>query len=382
MLKSFIVAYPWDLLDEGVDVVLDRLQGEVGVDGVSLWVATPAVTQLRIREVEPRYFRTRGGVFFQPSKKHYAATRIKPPVSSWMGDRDPLALVAEACADRGLALRVKLSAACTGRLAVDHPEAACKNVFGSVSHTSICLTNPEVQEYLCGLASDLSRNYEPAGMSVSDFTLAWMEALSSEVGAIGSSDWAPRALLFLCFCESCRQKAGASGVDVDAVVRSVSVVLQRYLDSARESDDTLGVVLADNDELAKFYIWRAKEMSAVLRRMSDAFDGELLLERRWDGALCGQDSGLDLQVPSAIITRIDEIDHVSPALRPDARRNELSVPASLAYEPHATQLVSMFSEAAELGFAGVEIDHYGLLPDAALTPVKQAVRFAKRSTAT
>ena len=118
MLKSYIVVYPWDLLDEGIDVVLDRLQGEVGVDGVSLWIATRAVTQLRVRRVEPRCFRTRGGVFFQPSDECYAASQIKPPVSSWMQDRDPLAFVAKACVDRGLKLRVKLSAACTGRLEV------------------------------------------------------------------------------------------------------------------------------------------------------------------------------------------------------------------------------------------------------------------------
>ena len=138
MLKAFLTAYPWDLIDEGVDAVLDRLHGEVGISGVSVWVASPPVVQLRVRDVGPRVVRSRGGLFFHPDEQPYAATRCKPIVSGWVKGRHPLTRIAEACAERAMDLRVIVSAAMTGRLAQRHAEMACKNVFGCVPGQSGC----------------------------------------------------------------------------------------------------------------------------------------------------------------------------------------------------------------------------------------------------
>ncbi|MGB2985153.1 MAG: hypothetical protein WBE26_04665, partial [Phycisphaerae bacterium] len=121
-LQVFLTAYPWDLLDEDLGTVLDRLHGEIGVTGVSVWVSSPALTQLRVRDVEPRVFRTRGGLFFHPDEQRYVATRCKPVVSSRHKTRNPLARIADACAERALELRVIVSAAATGRLAQRYPE--------------------------------------------------------------------------------------------------------------------------------------------------------------------------------------------------------------------------------------------------------------------
>ena len=55
-------------------------------------------------------------------------------------------------------------------------------------------------------------------------------------------------------------------------------------------------------------------------------------------------------------------------------------PAAIAMSKHGPELVGTMSRAVQLGFAGVEIYHYGILPEAALIPIKQAIRFARRTT--
>ncbi|UCE60602.1 MAG: hypothetical protein JSU63_02400 [Phycisphaerales bacterium] len=379
MLKSFIIAYPWDLVDEGVDTVLDRLHGEIGVSGLSVWASVPPVTQLRLRDVEPRILRTRGGLCFQPSDNFYADTRAKPIVSEWAKTQNPLHVIAAGCAERGLELRLRVSAAATGRLATEYPEMACKNIFGDASKMGVCLANPDVQAYLCGLAGDLLTHYKPAGLVVTDFIIRWMEALKLDLGSRPHHEPTYGALLSLCFCESCRQKAAEAGVAVDRALDSaLEAVLGAF--GASDDDETLGTILAEHVELGRYCVWSAGEVTSLLKRMTDACDCELLLHRNPGESLWRQSPSIDCSVPAAVVTSVDDPGQLEGALGKEAQRNELSVPASFAIGSDSGMLVRVLSRAGEIGYAGAEIDNYGLLPDAAFTPIKQAARFAKRTT--
>ncbi len=380
MLRVFVTAYPWDLMDEGVAPALDRLHGEVGVSGVSVRVATAPVMQLRARDLGPRVFRTRGGVFFHPDEERYAGTRCKPIVSSWLKRRDPLKRIADACEGRGMELRVMISAARTGRLAQRHAEMACRNAFGDDSHVSLCLANADVQAYLCGLVADLSANYTLSGVTLSDFRLGWAEALATDLCAAHRLGEAQSALLFTCFCESCHQRATAAGVDVPMARRSVQTILQTSFDNGVAADLNIDTLLADDTPLAAYYRWRTREMCSLLGRLAELCTCELLLDRALHEPGSRYHSGLDLSIPAAVLTRIDRPDQLASALCPTARRSELRLPGSLTVGAQAPELVSTLAKAAELGLAGVEIDNYGLLPEPALTALKQAIRFARRST--
>lgn len=379
MLQAFVTAYPWDLIDEGVKAVLDRLHGEVGVTGLSLWVGTPPLTQLRVHDAEPRVFTTRGGLFFQPSDQHYAATRCKPVVSGWLRGRNPLATIARACHERKIELRVMLSAAMTGRVARRYPEMACKNVFGSGSRMSVCLVHPDVQTYLCGLAADVSTNYDLAAVSIADFTLAWSEALSQGVDRGVPLGEVERSLLSICFCESCHQKAMDAGVEVTSAMRSVRVVLDKTLQTGTPIDRSLDALLADTEPLAAYIRWRTGELSALLQRIKDACRCELTLICNLNRPERKEMEDLDLGIPDALITRLDERGQLHTALLPGARRSEFCLPASFALGQRGTELVALLARAAELGFAAVDIDHYGVLPDPTFASIKQAIRFARRT---
>ncbi len=379
MFQVYLSAYPWDLADDNVDRVLDRLRGEIGVTGLSVWMGVPAVSPLRVRDVKPRVFRTRGGLFFQPDSERYTSTRCKPIVSEWLKTRRPLAHLSEACQKRGMTLRAIVSASMTGRLVQRHPEMACKNAFGDGSQLSLCLANPDVQAYLCHLVSDLSQRDGVFGVTIADFVLSWADAwanvLELPVG-IGGTEL---GLLSICFCESCHQGATSAGMDVDMARRSVQTMLQRTFDRGSFKDADFESILADNQPLADFCMWRSSTLSLLLGRLVDVCSGELLLDRRANGTACGCGTEPNWTLPSGVITRLDVTGQLGDALCHAAQRNELQIPGSLALEPRAPDLVRIMSQAVELGYSAVEIEDYGLLPEAALVPIKQGIRFAKRS---
>ena len=68
MTYASMWAYPWDLLDDGLENVLPRLRGEIGLDAVSVAASYHSVTQLRLHTRSPRrIFSTNdGAVYFQP----------------------------------------------------------------------------------------------------------------------------------------------------------------------------------------------------------------------------------------------------------------------------------------------------------------------------
>lgn len=380
MFRALVRAYPWDLIDEGVADVLDVLHGQIGCDGLSVWAATPPVLQMRARTVEPRVFRSRGGLLFSPDESRYSSTRCKPVAADWGGKKDALERVVGECRARGLELRLVISASETGRLARRHREMACKNVFGAESHATVCLANPDVQAYLCCLLSELSERFAPDGICLTDFRIAWSEASPERFSSHPSLGDTERAFLGTCFCESCHQQAGDSDVDVAMAQRTVQVILQKSLDAGQPTNQPPGTILADTPPLAAYYRWRAAQLSSLLRRLTEVVACEVLLERGLGVIEQTQDEGLKPSGVAAVLTRITEPNQLPSVPSPGALRDELHVPASMAAAPRASEFVALLASAAKAGIAAVDIDHLGLLPESALTAVKQAVRFAKRST--
>ena len=139
MFQSSMVAYPWDLMDEGLDAALDSLQGDIGVTGVSVWASTPPEFQLRVRPLVPRCFRTDGGLCFQPDVPLYGDSRCRPATADWIKSRNPLAKIGAGCESRALAMRAIVSLTRIGGLAERHASVARKNVFGAPSRRFVCL---------------------------------------------------------------------------------------------------------------------------------------------------------------------------------------------------------------------------------------------------
>ena len=108
-----MTTYPWDLADEDISSSLDRLHGEIGITGLSLWAAIPSSTQLRVRDIEPRVVHTRGGLLFHPTDEHYESTRCKPITSSKIKSRDPIDKIVHEAQQRGMDVALMISTSLT-----------------------------------------------------------------------------------------------------------------------------------------------------------------------------------------------------------------------------------------------------------------------------
>mgnify|MGYP001317625225 CR=1 FL=1 len=84
MADFFFWAYPWDLDDEGLEVALGRMAGQIGLDAVSVLVVRPHVREIRPRHVySTRVSEMEAGTYFAPARTCYVNTRIQPMAAAW-----------------------------------------------------------------------------------------------------------------------------------------------------------------------------------------------------------------------------------------------------------------------------------------------------------
>lgn len=400
MIQCFVEAYPWDLTAPESDAVLARMHGEIGVTGLCVWAAARPSVTLRARPWEPRIFRSRGGLYFQPSAHGYEKTRCRPPVSSWTHEGERFARVTAACERHGLALRLLISASATGRLAERYPEFAARGVFGLESTRNLCLGNPDVQEYVAALAADLAQQFKPAAVVVEDFSICWQEAF--DPGLLGDSLNARRgdgqdllnrnfaALLGVCFCSSCRKQADDAGIDSTAAAECVEGALHNLLVREIDKNTSVAQLRSTNVPLNEYLRFQSERLNGLMRRLTAVESVEWILARDSSHPGDSISTSTNPAAPAAILSRAGDALSLDAAMVGEARRNELRVTASSALGPGGPEFVSTVQRAVTMGFAGgqvppepgfsgVQVDHFGLLTDGGLATLKQAIRFARRS---
>lgn len=396
MFQVQLICHPWDLLDEGVDEVLDRLHGELGASGVCVPVVCPPLAVLRARPgAWPRIFRTRGGLFFAPQEEYYQATRCKPVVSTWLKGRNPLRQIADGCRKHKLACRAVVATSTAGRMTARHPHAMAKTVFGDPWPDRLCLVNPEVRSFFVAVCRDLADNYSPTAIELTELHPGRIGQPSAGFGAGFDIGPGGEALLRICFCESCRQLDQTGSVDVASAARSAEVHLSGVLETGRPIDQVASQVLSDDPALCAYVQSRWRALSELVRSVHNEVGCELIVHAYDDpvSATAAPYPLTDNGAPpvDAVLTPVEQPlgEHVESIARSASARAgpgtrvELQIPAwtlcgGTARSPEAAMLVRTLSRLAELGIASVNLDSYGQIPAAGLTGVKQAVRFARR----
>lgn len=381
--RLHIQCFPWDLTEGDMgaaghvratgDVravgdpraVLGRLRGEVGVDGLSVWAAVSEVTQLGVRAGRGRVFDTRGGVFFAPRESLYTRLHAQPVVSTWVRGGDPLEEARKLCECHGLALRVVVSASRCGRMAERYPELACRNVFAAESRESVCLNHPHVREYLMVLLGNLAAAYAPAAIVLADASSGWSEAFSSRLRAPVPLDQAARSALAICFCECCARGMREAGIDVNRARAAAEQAVARWsggVDSDASRDAALSAVLCEQDRASREFVVKLRASCA----RPILIDGGPLGETREGSA-------------TADIVAIGEVGDLAAIAEGRTTPWEIRVGADWAIRDGGASLVTLLSEAAQRGASGATIDNLALLTDEALTVLRQAGRFARRT---
>src|SRR2546422_3910941 len=125
-MKASTFLFTTDLIDEGIEVVLDRLQGG-GLDALSM-----ACNYHHSRDVFPhnpvhRVRFMQGGVFFRPERSRYE--KVQPDVPDWVLADDPLEKVCQAAGRRGMAVRAWTNNMHSTNQASANPSCSVQNAF-------------------------------------------------------------------------------------------------------------------------------------------------------------------------------------------------------------------------------------------------------------
>src|SRR5262245_10448187 len=131
-MYSAIWTYPWDLLDEGLDLALGRI-AETGLDGISVAAAYHSIRALCPHNPKRDVYHGEGGwIYFKPSDEYFADGRIQPVVSEMALalDIDPLQTIARQAVNHKLKVHAWTVLHHNTRLGTAYPDCTIENAFG------------------------------------------------------------------------------------------------------------------------------------------------------------------------------------------------------------------------------------------------------------
>ena len=386
MFEAFAECWPWDLIDEGADAVLDRLKGETGLTGLVVPMVVPALCQVRARPgARPRVFLTGGGAMFRAESRYFAGTRLRPVAAEGLRRSDGPARAVQACARHVLRFRAAVHACHDTAAAERFPAAAVRDVFGEPVPGRLCPVNPDVREYLRGLVENLAALCPQTDLELRE--AAFPRDRFADRTPTAGLPLSPlcRQLWSLCFCESCQHLAGRDGVDVAGAARAVTVALERVFEDAGALPSSAEAWIAEHPPLAAFMDWRAVQITALHETLARTAGARLIARAsgpsRWTGfdpRSVGRTAVVCLEVARVGVSAVEQAIGQVGDESGTGRGLELDFVEALAGCPEPSVLVASVARAAELGARGATLGNVGLLPPSRLDWLRQAVRYASR----
>jgi len=386
-MQIHMYCYPWDLRDEGLDEVLDRLYGEAGMTGISLATQYHRIDQLRPHAGKgPTRFRSEGGAQFQYDPAGYASTRMRPVAADWLGRSNPLRRMGEACRKRGMHLRAWHVCCHNPATVARYPDHAIQDVFGQRSTEWLCPADPDVREWLRCSLRDLTRQntFDAVELEAACFPTRWRAGTAFKSGVeLGPVDqW----LTGLCFCASCRQAAMREDIDADRIAEEVRAHLARVFATGRATPGDVASFAAQQPALADFVACRQRQVSALVASIREDCPTRIVVhregERFWGGvdfeALAKHGDALMVLFYEADPARMDEPVAAARGETGDIGRVELALSACTPPCASSETLVASMKRAVELGIRSVNISNYGLMPLARIDWLNHASRYARR----
>lgn len=383
-------AYPWDLLDEGVDASLARM-ADAGLAAVSLAAVYHHVRALCPHNPRHAVVHGEGGVvYFQPDDSLFLAASLRPAVSALVREGDPLRAACKAAARRGLRVHAWTVLHHNSRLGQERPDCTIENAFGDRYPFALCPANPAVRAYSHGLVASMA--------AIEGLDTIEIEALGY-MGIDHSGHHAKHGvaleplhtfLLSVCFCPNCAARMVANGVDVERAREDTRQEVRGFLAGRHraEDDDVLGALaevlggeqadglLAARDQavltLLEELYWavRDRQRLCVMVTGSPLATGAqagltLPKAREWTDRLLTQAFERD---PDAVRERVADI---------TVRRGSTPVFVGLQALPPFVdspyELAAQARAAADAGADGLQFYHYGLMPLERLGWVRDAL---------
>ena len=379
-----IWAYPWDLLDEGVETVANRLHA-MGVDEISLATNYHHVQAFLPHNPKRRTFFARASSYFQPNESY---GKLQPVPNETMDEDDWLGQISDGIADSPLSLNSWTIGCHNSRLGLTHPETTLTNAFGDSLAFGLCPSNPEVQTYLTALISDLSNQdyFERIELETFDYFYGtgygWHhDKYHVNLGTIGEF------LFGVCFCEHCRANAADAGVDVERARTAIRDAVDGIIAGSVPSSMDASAWLRAHPVVADYLIVLKKTLAALYADLAAASDPDLgyyfgLLDpdRTWMHGVDGVALADHLQyylVPAYEPSREAVLKTLAEAnvLTPDIPLHAGILPGYPVINDPDT-VADIVAGLAEVGTPRVSFYNYGLLPERNLNWIERSLQMA------
>ncbi len=226
-LTGAIWLYPWDLVDEGPEVVLRRVKDDGGLSTIQLAVCYHAGLFLLPHNPRRKMYFPHGAIYYRPDPAVHAGNALQPFVHPMVEEIDPLRAAGEVGARLGVEVAAWIVPTHNTRMGEAHPDCVQVNAFGDRHFPSLCPANSHVRAYARAVARDVAR-YQPSAIVIESLEYAPMEhGFHHEVIGIALTPLAS-LLLGLCFCSHCLERARAAGADGETARRAAAEVLEEF----------------------------------------------------------------------------------------------------------------------------------------------------------
>lgn len=273
--------YAWDLVDEGVENLLDILQEKTLCNSTYL-VALMHDEKRPLTDFyyphNPKrlvYWTEDSRAYWKPNPDSYKNSRIKPRLSDSddLKGIDWLKALNDASRKRGMTTGAELSHTWIDkeRVANEFSDIVQKDINGHPFDQQVCFNHPDVRAYGIALYTDLIANYDidMVQTCVRGFnpgrTQPWTSSASPEVQRLTGTT------LGGCFCEHCQAAAEKRGIDWKAMVSRLKWIAGGYdrynarqafeLNLLWNSTVTATSLLADTPELYQWIKFRMDSLT-------------------------------------------------------------------------------------------------------------------------
>ncbi|MGH2390956.1 MAG: hypothetical protein ACRDIE_22375, partial [Chloroflexota bacterium] len=217
-MYAALYTYPWDVLDESVDLFCERARDELGVDTISLAASYHAAKLILPHNPRRKvYYPEDGSLYFRPDPPAFADSPIQPHVGKLALDEDVLASLCRGAEKAGLGVIAWTVCLHNTRLGSAYPEFAPVNAFGDRAITYLCPAQPAARAYVRALADDLARRYPLRAIQLeAAHHMPFVHGFHHEMQQVVVTPEL-QVLLGLCFCSACLDLAKSHQVDGEAV---------------------------------------------------------------------------------------------------------------------------------------------------------------------
>jgi hypothetical protein len=383
--------YPWDVQDLSHDRVADELGKGVGLNTISLATSYHAGRFLQPRSpVRKSYYPEDGTIYFQPTASLWADLKIQPLVARVVTEGGDVLRELIRRRDAG-GLRVSCWTVClhNTRLGLLHPEAVTRNAFGDPNYFSLCPSHPDARAYLRALVEDISRTYKPDVIELeSPSFMGFAHGFHHEKDGVGLTP-EDDLMLSLCFCPSCLARAAKAGVDGEKARTTVkrwivetcasAVPAPRWPDFPAAGLD----VFKPYPEVHDYLMWRFEPVTSLIRQIREQADPatKVYLIDLKDGWLGGCDivatsRACDGMILCAYDMSPDQVANLLSDGRQAVGSDKYLGTGFRVFYPEMSSpsdLMTRSKAAADAGADGINFYNYGLIPEARLDWVRQAV---------